>query len=338
MRAVLLRVVAVLPAIDRRCWRCCRWSRAACTAAAPAPSRCCSPAWAPARSSRRCSCRACAHSMSRDRWCAGARCCRRCRRLVGGARAERLGRRAGDGGRRRGLDRGRQLADGGGAARAARLGARARHVDLPDGADGRQRRSARRCGARWRRWTDVRTSLLLSALGRRRVPCCWRRAAFRSETRRGRRPHAGAPSCGPAAPTIESTRTTARCWSRSSTASIRRARREFREVMQETRRSRLRHGALAWGLFHDVSRAGPLHRVLRRRILGRAPAPLRPHDGVDVALRERRLAFHHRRAAAGGVAATSRPMRAEGSDRGRSLRRWLRTAAPRVWSSPVRSV
>ena len=42
------------------CWPCCRWWRAACTAATRAPSRCCWPPWARARSWRRCSCRACA--------------------------------------------------------------------------------------------------------------------------------------------------------------------------------------------------------------------------------------------------------------------------------------
>ena len=41
--------------IRPRCWRCCRCSRAASPAATPARSRCCWPAWAPARSSR-CSC------------------------------------------------------------------------------------------------------------------------------------------------------------------------------------------------------------------------------------------------------------------------------------------
>ena len=43
--------------------------------------------------------------------------------------------------------------------------------------------------------------------------------------------------------------------------------------MQKTRRARLRQGALSWGLFRDTARAGSLHRVLRRRELGRAPAP-----------------------------------------------------------------
>ncbi len=41
----------------------------------------------------------------------------------------------------------------------------------------------------------------------------------------------------------------------------------FTEVMQRTRRARLRQGALSWGLFRDAARAGALHRVLRRREL-----------------------------------------------------------------------
>ena len=50
-----------------------------------------------------------------------------------------------------GLDLGGQLADAQRAAGVARLGARPRHVDLPDRADGRQhRRRGRCCGARWR--------------------------------------------------------------------------------------------------------------------------------------------------------------------------------------------
>ena len=65
----------------------------------------------------------------------GARRCVRAQHLRGGA---------GDGGRRHGLDHRGQLAHGGGPDGLARLGARARHVDLPDGPDGlhRARRGA----------------------------------------------------------------------------------------------------------------------------------------------------------------------------------------------------
>ncbi len=68
----------------------------------------------------------------------------------GGLRAQRLRGRAGAAGQRHGLDLGGQLAHHLGPARAAGLGARARHVDLPDGDDGQQRRWLPRCGARWR--------------------------------------------------------------------------------------------------------------------------------------------------------------------------------------------
>ncbi len=54
-----------------------------------------------------------------------------------GAGAEPVAGAAGDADRRHGVDHGRQHAHDVGATGAARLGARARHVDLPDGADGR---------------------------------------------------------------------------------------------------------------------------------------------------------------------------------------------------------
>ena len=54
-----------------------------------------------------------------------------------GLRAQHLGGAAGHRGVRHGLDFHRQFADPGRADGLARLGARARHVDLPDGADGR---------------------------------------------------------------------------------------------------------------------------------------------------------------------------------------------------------
>ena len=38
----------------------------------------------------------------------------------------------------------------------------------------------------------------------------------------------------------------------------------FTEVMQRTRRARLRQGALSWGLFRDAAQPGPIDRVLRR--------------------------------------------------------------------------
>jgi MFS family permease len=67
---------------------------------------------------------------------------------------------------------------------------------------------------------------------------------------------------------------------------------EFLEVMFETRRERLRKGALSWGLFHDVSE--PAHYLeyylddswvdhLRR---------FERYTATDAGLRERRLSFH----------------------------------------------
>ena len=67
---------------------------------------------------------------------------------------------------------------------------------------------------------------------------------------------------------------------------------EFRAVMQESRRSRLRQGALHWQLMHDIS--NPTRYV--ERIEDESwTEHLRRFDRVtasDVALRERKLAFH----------------------------------------------
>jgi quinol monooxygenase YgiN len=66
----------------------------------------------------------------------------------------------------------------------------------------------------------------------------------------------------------------------------------FRTVMQESRRSRLRHGALAWELFRDVNDPGHYTEYF---IDESWVEHLRRFDRVtagDVFLRERRLAFH----------------------------------------------
>jgi MFS family permease len=66
---------------------------------------------------------------------------------------------------------------------------------------------------------------------------------------------------------------------------------EFREVMQATRRSRLRHGALAWELFRDATDAD---RYIEYFIDETWVEHLRRFDrmtAADAALRERRLAF-----------------------------------------------
>ena len=66
----------------------------------------------------------------------------------------------------------------------------------------------------------------------------------------------------------------------------------FRTLMQESRRSRLRQGALDWQLMHDIS--NPTRYV--ERIEDESwTEHLRRFDRVtasDVALRERKLAFH----------------------------------------------
>jgi MFS family permease len=67
---------------------------------------------------------------------------------------------------------------------------------------------------------------------------------------------------------------------------------EFRAVMQESRRSRLRQGALGWQLLHDI---GQPARYVERIEDESWTEHLRRFDRVtasDVALRDRKLAFH----------------------------------------------
>jgi len=67
---------------------------------------------------------------------------------------------------------------------------------------------------------------------------------------------------------------------------------DFRHVMQESRRSRLRQGALEWELLRDVHQPG---RFLEQIVDESWTEHLRRFDRVtasDVALRERKLAFH----------------------------------------------
>lgn len=69
---------------------------------------------------------------------------------------------------------------------------------------------------------------------------------------------------------------------------------EFRALMQESRRSRLRQGALSWQLQHDI--ADPA-RYVEQIVDESWTEHLRRFDRVtasDVALRERKLAFHTR--------------------------------------------
>jgi len=67
---------------------------------------------------------------------------------------------------------------------------------------------------------------------------------------------------------------------------------EFMEVMFETRRDRLRKGALSWGLFHDISEPG---RYLEYYLDDSWADHLRRFErftAADAELRERRQSFH----------------------------------------------
>jgi MFS family permease len=67
---------------------------------------------------------------------------------------------------------------------------------------------------------------------------------------------------------------------------------EFRTLMDESRRSRLRHGALSWELLHDINAPGRFVEMIEDESW---TDHLRRFDRVtsaDVALRDRKLAFH----------------------------------------------
>ncbi len=67
---------------------------------------------------------------------------------------------------------------------------------------------------------------------------------------------------------------------------------EFRELMQESRRSRMRHGALSWELLQDINEPGRFVEMVEDASW---TEHLRRFDRVtaaDVALRDRKLAFH----------------------------------------------
>lgn len=67
---------------------------------------------------------------------------------------------------------------------------------------------------------------------------------------------------------------------------------EFEQLMLESRRSRLRQGALKWDLLHDIAQPG---RYIEQIVDESWTEHLRRFDRVtasDVALRERKLAFH----------------------------------------------
>jgi quinol monooxygenase YgiN len=67
---------------------------------------------------------------------------------------------------------------------------------------------------------------------------------------------------------------------------------EFKELMQESRRSRMRHGALSWELLQDINDPGRFVEMIEDASW---TEHLRRFDRVtaaDVALRDRKLAFH----------------------------------------------
>ncbi|MEG1103146.1 MAG: MFS transporter, partial [Comamonas sp.] len=67
---------------------------------------------------------------------------------------------------------------------------------------------------------------------------------------------------------------------------------DFRALMQESRRSRMRQGALSWHLLHSMSRP---ERYLEQIVDESWTEHLRRFDRVtadDVALRDRKLAYH----------------------------------------------
>ena len=138
-------------------------------------------------------------------------------------------------------------------------------------------------------WTDVRTSLAAAALSGLAALVLARRRTLSGVAEEDLTPSSALtppeatldfePNAGPVLVTIEYRIDPARAD-------------EFREVMRESRRSRLRHGALAWELFHDTS--DPRHYI-EYYIDETWIEHLRRFDRFtagDAALRERRLALH----------------------------------------------
>jgi len=67
---------------------------------------------------------------------------------------------------------------------------------------------------------------------------------------------------------------------------------EFAEVMQLTRRARLRQGALSWGLFRDASTPGRYVEYFVDESWWEHQRRLERFTAGDAGLRERRLGFH----------------------------------------------
>jgi hypothetical protein len=67
---------------------------------------------------------------------------------------------------------------------------------------------------------------------------------------------------------------------------------DFIAVMEETRRARLRQGALSWGLFRDPAVPGRYLEYFLDETWVEHLRRLERFTASDVGLRERRLAFH----------------------------------------------
>ena len=171
----------------------------------------------------------------------------------------------------------------------ARLGAGPRHVDLPDGADGLHRGGRRAVGPGRhldqhprQRWRSPRSSsVVLMALAQRLVVDRGIEEDLTPSQRASRcRRREAPPQAGP------------HPGATSNTASTRRAPAEFLELMQESRRSRMRQGALDWQVLHDLYDPG---RFVEQITDESWTEHLRRFDRVtaaDVQLRDRKLAFH----------------------------------------------
>jgi quinol monooxygenase YgiN len=66
----------------------------------------------------------------------------------------------------------------------------------------------------------------------------------------------------------------------------------FAEVMQKTRRARLRQGALSWGLFRDTAAPGRYIEYFVDESWVEHLRRLERFTAADAGLREKRLAFH----------------------------------------------
>ena len=67
---------------------------------------------------------------------------------------------------------------------------------------------------------------------------------------------------------------------------------EFRDLMQESRRSRLRHGVLQWELLHDINQPGRFVEMIEDESWTSHQRRFDRVTTADVALRDRKLAFH----------------------------------------------